>query len=173
MPAGNGNPHLIVMTISTQTEDRRNRIANHLSKLIAICKDGQAGYRAVAHDAKDPELIELFTRLADQRAQFATQLQELVRDLRCEPHLTASFTGAFHRGWINIKSAAAINDAHAALAECERGEDAVIEAYRKVLEEAPLDGGLRAVIGTQAIALKDMHDEVRFLRDLPVYGTSV
>lgn len=158
------------MTISSETEDRRNRIVDHLNKLIAICKDGHAGYLAVAKDAKDPELKELFSRLADQRAEFANQLQDLIRELHCEPRQTASLTGAFHRGWINIRSAVAINDTHAALAECERGEDAAVEAYRKVLEQAPLDGELRTLISTQAIAVKDTHDEIRFLRDLPIYS---
>lgn len=160
------------MTISSETEDRRKRIVDHLNKLIAICKDGHAGYLAVARDAKDPELNELFGRLADQRAEFAARLQEIVRDLHCQPRQNASLTGAFHRGWINIRSAVAINDTHAALAECERGEDAAVEAYRKVLEEAPLDGELRTLISSQAIAIKDTHDEIRFLRDLPVYSHS-
>lgn len=158
------------MTISSQNESRRKCIADHLNKLIAICRDGHAGYVDAAKAAQGTELHELFSRLAAQRANFADELQQIVRALGREPRRSGSLAGAFHRGFLNIRSAMSANDPRTALTECERGEDAAVEAYRKVLEEAPLDNQLRTRISTQAIAVKDAHDEVRFLRDLPAYS---
>lgn len=158
------------MTIASAPEERRQAIADHFNKLIAICKDGQAGYQAAADDTRDPELRELFHRLAVQRADFAADLQELVEALRCEPRRHSTLAGAVHRGWLNLKSALTHGDHHAALVECERGEDAAVEAYRRVLEEAPLDGELRRMIANQAFAVRDAHAEVSFLRDRPDFS---
>lgn len=165
-----GPTQLIAMTIASETEERRQSIADHLNKLIAICKDGQAGYRAAANDTKDPELRELFNRLSRQRGDFAVDLQDIVRELHCQPRRHSSLAGAVHRGWLNLKAALTDGDHHSALVECERGEDAAVEAFRKVLEDAPLDGDLRRRISNQAFAVRDAHDEVCFLRDRPEFN---
>jgi uncharacterized protein (TIGR02284 family) len=160
------------MKIISHSEERREKLAEHLNQLIAICKDGEAGYRSATQETKDKDLQQLFHRLALQRATFATELQAVVARLDCEPRDTSTLAGALHRGWAMVKTALSRHDSHAALAECERGEDVAVAAYRKVLSEAPLDGELRALISTEAVAIKDAHDEIRLLRDLPAYQHS-
>ncbi len=144
-------------------------IVEHLNNLIAICKDGEAGYRTAVDDISDLELKTLFTRLARQRAEFVADLQLCVKRLGAEPRDSSSVTGAIHRGWIDLKAAVTRKDTHAVLAECERGEDAAVAAYRKVLADAPLESAHRLLVSTQAAAVQGAHDEVRALRDHPAY----
>lgn len=158
------------MKITSHSDERREKLADHLNKLIAICKDGEAGYRSATDDTKDRELRDTFNRLAMQRATFAAELQTAVAALGCKPRESSTLAGALHRGWKNIKISLTQNDSHAALVECERGEDAALEAYRKVLSDALIDGELRALISTQAVGVKDAHDEIRILRDHPAYS---
>lgn len=161
---------LAMNTTPHTAEEIRTATAKHLNHLIAICKDGEAGFRAATDDVKDLELQSLFTRLARQRADFAAELQLYVKRLGVEPCDSPTVSGSLHRGWINLKTALAKNDAHAVLAECERGEDAAVAAYREVLSDAPLESAHRLVVSTQSVAVQAAHDEIRDLRDHPAYA---
>lgn len=145
-------------------------ITDGLNQLIAICKDGEAGFRTANDDVKDLELKALFTRLARQRAEFAAELQLCVQGLGDKPRDSATAAGKLHRGWIGLKSALSKNDAHAVLSECERGEDEAVAAYRDVLADVPLDSAHRLLVGNQFAAVQAAHDEVRDLRDHPAYA---
>ena len=149
------------------SEEYREQLTDELNTLIGICKDGQAGYQSAIDSTNDVVLKELFGRLTTQRAVFAAQLKGAVETLGCKPRETGTLEGALHRGWANIVASLKKDEAHTVLAEC--GEDAAVEAYRKVLSEAPLNGELRSLVSTQAAAVKDTHDEIRLLRDAPVY----
>ena len=158
------------MFTTSLPKEIREKIADHLNELVAICKDGEAGYRDAAEETKSPELQTLFSRLARQRADFVIELQRAVTALDCEPRDSSHLAGKLHRGWINLKAAIVSNDAHAVLAECERGEDAAVAAYAKALKEAPLDTHQRALVDAQSQAVKAAHDQIRDLRDHPAYA---
>jgi uncharacterized protein (TIGR02284 family) len=139
-------------------------ITSLLNDLIETCKDGQQGFQHAADHVKNARLQQLFQRLAAQRGQFATQLQTLVRSLGEEAEASSSVAGAFHRGWIDIKSAVSSDNEKAILSECERGEDSAVAQYRSALEaELPMD--VRSVVVGQSGAVKASHDEIKALRD--------
>ena len=137
-----------------------------INSLIETLKDGQEGFRVAGEDAESPELKSLFAELSQQRGRFAGELQALAKILgESDPTDSGSVAGAFHRGWINLKSAVATRNAHAILAECERGEDSAVAEYKKALEETELSGQLRERITAQFTEIKAAHDRVRILRD--------
>ena len=137
-----------------------------LNDLIETLKDGQEGFKAAAKDVESADLKALFAELSLQRSSFAGELQALVVSLGDpEPETGGSVAGALHRGWIDLKSSVTSRDAHAILAECERGEDSAVAHYRQALDNVDLPGDLRATIQTQATAIKASHDRVRDLRD--------
>jgi len=147
-----------------------DRTADVLNSLIITCEDGAHGFKTAAEDAKDIELKEIFVRYARQRSEFAELLRAHVRRLGCKPEHAASFTSKLHRGWMNLKSALSSNDAHAVLAECERGEDAALAAYREALttsfDEFTLD-----LVSHQFTLVRQAHDHIRALRDNPAFAT--
>lgn len=137
-----------------------------LNDLIETLKDGQEGFREAAEDVKSPNLQSMFREFSAQRSTFASELQSLARSLgESEPETTGSTAGALHRGWINLKSALTTQDEHAVLAECERGEDSAVAAYRKALEGDGLPSHVRDIVQRQASEVKAAHDRVRAARD--------
>lgn len=143
-----------------------NQTTPTLNDLIEALKDGQAGFRSAAEAVTSTELKALFHEYAQQRSQFAGELQTLARTLgEPEPETEGSTAGALHRGWIDLKSALTNRDDHAILAECERGEDSAVAAYRKALEEDGLPANVLEIIRTQSTKVKAAHDRVRNLRD--------
>ncbi len=157
------------MNHSHLPEETREQISDELNNLIAICKDGQAGYKAAAEDTDDVILKGLFQELSEQRAHCANELQNVVSLLGNSPRESSSVTGTLHRRWIDIKSLLVKNDAHAVLAECERGEDAAVAAYRKALDAAVIPPDIKNIITSQAADVQAAHDKIRDLRDSPAY----
>lgn len=141
-----------------------------LNDLIETCKDGEQGYSRAAKEAKDPELARVFTQYASQRSHYVGELRQQVLTLGGDPDKHGSVSGSLHRGWINLKSALSSNEAHAVLAECERGEDAAVAAYRNALAEAELSMEIRAVLQRQAAGVKEAHDRIKQLRDSVTYA---
>lgn len=141
-----------------------------LNDLIEICQDGHHGFATAAEDAEDQDLRSIFEQYAMERSRFATELQTRIRSLGGDPDQHGSVSGKLHRGWIDLKSAIASNEPHAVLAECERGEDAAVKAYREALEK-DLDLATRDIIARQYSSIQSAHDRVKQLRDSAKYAT--
>ena len=137
-------------------------VISTLNNLIETCKDGQNGFQTAAEGVKNSELKTLFHTYAQQRAQFAGELQGEVRRLGGDPEQTGSVAATLHRGWINIKSAVTGEDENAVISECERGEDSAVSNYRDALN-ADLPADVRSIVERQYTLVKEAHDRIRAL----------
>lgn len=151
------------------TYDNRTAVTNDdvistLNGLIETAKDGQQGFADAAEGVESSEIKSVFYEAGQQRAQFAGELQSLVRELGGDPENSGSVAGAIHRGWINIKSAVTGRDEKAILNEAERGEDSAVNAYKNALEQA-LPANVQSVIQNQYSQVQATHDKVKALRD--------
>ena len=139
-------------------------VISTLNGLIETCKDGQEGFTTAAEGIERSDLKSLFYEFAQQRSQFAGELQSLVQSLGGDPENTGSIAGTLHRGWIDIKSAVMGKDEASILNECERGEDSAKNAYKSALEEG-LPGNVLNTVETQYTAILSAHDRIKALRD--------
>ncbi|MBA2379272.1 MAG: PA2169 family four-helix-bundle protein [Blastocatellia bacterium] len=149
---------------SPTTAPSNDDVISTLNGLIETCKDGQEGFKQAAEGVERSDLKSLFYEFSQQRAAFAGDLQSLVQTLGGDPENSGSFTGAIHRGWINIKSAVTGKDEGAILNECERGEDSAKNQYKDALEEA-LPDYIRKTVQEQFTSVMQAHDRVKALRD--------
>jgi uncharacterized protein (TIGR02284 family) len=135
-----------------------------LNNLIETCKDGQNGFQEAAESVQDSSLKSLFYEYSQQRAQFAGELQALVRDLGGDPENSGSLAASLHRRWIDVKSLVTGKDDAAILNECERGEDVAKNAYQDALK-ANLPANVLSVVQRQAASVQEAHDRVKSLRN--------
>jgi len=142
-------------------------IVDILNDLIETTKDGEYGFRTSAERANAANVKALLNSRATSCAAAATELQALVRQYGGEPEDDGTALGAVHRGWVAMKAAISTNahEDHAILAECERGEDKAVNAFRKAAQETGLPADVRAVIDRQLQGARANHDQVKALRD--------
>ncbi|ADJ62709.1 MULTISPECIES: PA2169 family four-helix-bundle protein [Herbaspirillum] len=143
-----------------------DHLISTLNDLIQISMDGEKGFRACADDAQERYIPykDTFMARATECAQTVLDLQDLVRRLGGEPASHSTLGGALHRQWVNLKSAITGRDDESILEECERGEDAAVNAYRKALsEDLPTD--IRLLIERQYQGVLANHDKVKSLRN--------
>lgn len=133
-----------------------------LNQLIQTCKDGEKGFHTAAEAVSDPNLRHLFESYSQQRSEFAAELELEVQRLGKDPAEEGHMSAAVHRGWMDLKAAATGQDEGVIIAECERGEDVAVKAYRQALSVS-LPPDLKAVIERQLIKIEEAHDQVRSL----------
>jgi uncharacterized protein (TIGR02284 family) len=141
-----------------------------LNSLIRVGRDAEQGYLTAADGVAEPELVQLFADYALQRARFVAELQERVRALRADPENIGSVAGDVHEIAMGLKTAIEASEAHGILAECERGEDVAVKAYRTALGERDIDKQTREIIQRQYEFVQAAHDRVRQLRDGATYA---
>ena len=144
---------------------QQKEIISTINSLIETLKDGEQGFKEAAEAVSDSNLKSLLTEFSQQRARFASELQNQAMNFgEIEPEESSSTAGAMHRAWINIKSAMTSGDDHSILAECERGEDSAVKEYEEAMKvdlPAPLDD----IISREYAEVKSAHDRIKSLRD--------
>lgn len=149
---------------SERTKLSNDDVISTLNGLIQTCKDGQEGFKTAAEGIERSDLKSLFYEFAQQRSQFAGELQALVQTLGGDPEDSGSVSGSIHRGWMNIKSAVTGKDEASILNECERGEDSAKEAYRSALDNV-LPAHILEAVQSQYGSVQAAHDRIKVLRD--------
>lgn len=139
-------------------------VISTLNGLIETCKDGEDGFRTCAENVRNAELKGVFMERSQHCAKSAEELQSEVRRLGGVPETQGSTLGALHRRWLNVKTAITSKDEAAVLAECERGEDMAVVAYKDALAQ-DLPSDVRKLIERQYQGAIANHDLVRGLRD--------
>jgi uncharacterized protein (TIGR02284 family) len=138
-------------------------VAAQLNKLVETCIDAERQYAYAAGDIVEPSLRPFLLRGAQQRAEFAHDLQEMVARLGGAPSTHGTLTGTLRESWMELKAAAAIREDHAILQELERCEDIVRNRFERVLR-ASLPPDVQTLVQRQAVAVRGTHDEIRALR---------
>lgn len=141
-----------------------DKVISVLNSLIETGKDGEEGFKVAADGLKSADIKSRFLDFSRQRAQMVRDLQDEVRRLGGDPEKGGSVAGSLHRGWMNIRSVVTGKDEHAILAEAERGEDTAKSAFETALKEQ-LPAAPQALVQRYAAQVKQVHDEVRALRD--------
>ena len=139
------------------------QVTSVLNDLIETCKDGEQGFRTASEKAKDSSLKELFSEYAEQRAEYARELQSIVAELGDDPATTGHVSSTLHRGWINLKEALSKNEDKALIDECEAGEDAAVKNYRDALSKN-LPEEISEVVQDQFAGVQEAHGVVRDLK---------
>ncbi|WP_338792606.1 PA2169 family four-helix-bundle protein [Bernardetia sp. MNP-M8] len=123
------------------SQESNKKAVDGLNELIEKNYDAEKGYKEAVTDVENHELKDFFTKSVQQRYEFGHELKAEIAKLGGTPEKGSSVTGTLHRIWINLKAMVTTHDVAAVINECERGEEAAIADYEKILkmDEMPMD----------------------------------
>lgn len=136
--------------------------------LMETLEDGRQGFNKAAEEMASngrADYAAAFRRIADERAAFYTELEQMAAAYGDDVDEDGSVAGTLHRVWMSVRETLAFNDVEAVLKTAEQGEDHAVSEYKKAME-ADISAGLRTVVERQFGAVKAAHDKVRNLRDV-------
>lgn len=135
-----------------------------LEDLLATARDGELGFREAAAHARSPELLALFERLAAQCAAGAAQWQQALQELGGDAEASGTVAAAAQRAWLQIRGLFGGAGDETLLAECERGQDAIVRALREALQRN-LPAPLHQAVHREFEQAQRQHDHLKRLRD--------
>ncbi|WKN31548.1 PA2169 family four-helix-bundle protein [Porifericola rhodea] len=144
------------------TMERNKEITNTINELIAICAEGERGYKRASEQVEVQDFKTILYRLSQQRALFRGELEnDLIKDFGEEAKGDDSILSKLHRGWLDFKAGLSGNDTKAVLDECIRGENHAIEKYTDALRgklpaylEEKVQEQLKMIKGTKSQLLE-------------------
>jgi len=142
-----------------------NEIIEGLNDLLTKTYDAEKGYKTAKENSDSDRLKTFFGARSQQRYQYGHSLKEEITKLGGTPDKGGSITGSAHRAWINFKSALAMSTEEAILEECERGEEASLEAYDEFLNSHKLSSSLATEIFKQRNGIARSLNKVEILEE--------
>ena len=140
-----------------------SRASKHL---VETLQDGRQGFADAAERLNDSDHAAWATtlrRLGEQRAAFATELEQLGSDYGDDVHDDGSVAAKAHRGWMALKDALTGSKPDGVIDACVSGEDHAVSEYEDALSE-DLSDGLRTVVQRQLGEIKAAREELKGLQ---------
>ncbi len=135
-----------------------------LGGLIATCGGSRSGFATAAAEVTDTRLKPLLIVIGEQRAAFLRELRDLAERFGgADEDLAAADLAA--RRWAKLRDAVARHDTPAVLAECERGDQATLDAYAKALDVQRLMPDARTIVSRQLDSVRRTQEQIQHLRE--------
>src|ERR1700722_19300290 len=147
--------------------EKSREVTEVLNDLVMINNDRIAGYNRAIRELKpgDGDLKLLFDRMIIESQQIKSDLANEIQVLHGDVEKGSSEMGKIYRAWMDVKAVFSGENRHTVLSNCETGEDAAQNAYKKALETDRLPAFLRELLTSQQSTLRESHDEIRDLRN--------
>lgn len=144
--------------------DLKQETLDEIKSLVRLNHDAHEGFTTAAEAVEAEPVASLFRSAAAERAQFSKELSEAMQiNLEDAPE-GGTIRGTAHRWWLNIRGTLNGGDASGILAEAERGESSLVEAYERVAVETA-GSPLNAMLHRQLSAVKSVRDRIAELKE--------
>lgn len=141
------------------------QLVSTLNRLYRICQAGARGFDVVAENVSNRGLKVLLKTYAQQRAQFARELEDAIHHLGGETSRRRSIRGIVHRGRIDIKATLTIGQQdveNVVLREAVLGETTAVRTYENALAK-DLPAEVKDMIERQAREIQAVSDQIELL----------
>ena len=120
-----------------------------LQELLYFVNDRIEGYKRAVEESQDSSLRGYYKQLVSQSQQFATELNNHLREQSGDRQTETTLKGKLYRAWMDAKAAITGSDEKAILGSNIYGEEWALKAYRDALQDQTLTGKLRLEVQRQ------------------------
>jgi uncharacterized protein (TIGR02284 family) len=107
----------------------------NINDLLCYLHDSSKGYRECAEEINNLKLKALFERLSEKRKGMIDEIKHHFPAL-IHKNNNGTFTGVLHRVFLNLKNLLSNGDEEAIINEIKRGENTLIDAYKKLINDS-------------------------------------
>lgn len=138
-----------------------------LNDLLNITNDRIAGFSKVEEKIWDTlsGLRSDYDNMVSESQTMKNELVGLINERGGQADNTTSTAGAFHRAWIDVKNAMAMDKDESTLENVVYGESAAIKAYQDALDSGDLCPESSRVVSDQLHHLKSSYAKFEYLED--------
>lgn len=139
-----------------------------LNDLIQINNDRVAGFEHAGKNLgdEDRDLSDFFRSQREASRQNVFELSKIVNQMGGDADDGHSVSGTIHRNWLDVRATFSGHDRESILAECERGEDAIKQAYQDALTgDSGLSDEFRQIVSRQSEGIIASHDKIKAMRN--------
>lgn len=144
--------------------DNRKEYESEIKDVIERNVDAYKGYAKAADKVKNPKLASTFQNQANQRKQFALELESSAHVLGDDARNkieNGTFEGNLHRTWMDIKTAFSTDKDESIVEECIRGEKEALDEYNELLDKSYISGNLNSLIVKQRETVQQCISDLR------------
>ena len=148
------------------SSEHKEKLINSLQEILQKNHEAEQGLNQVKEKTNSPTLKTWLQQKANERKEFAEDINTELKKLGAEAKPSGSFGGAAHRVWIDVKTALSTNRDETILEECIRGDEASVEEYREQLRAPYMAGTVVGVLADQRTKIEQSLQTFKRLEDL-------
>jgi uncharacterized protein (TIGR02284 family) len=130
-----------------KTSDKH--IVSTLQQVAQFVNDAQVRYEQAVKETQEPALQRLYRLLLSQRAEFATELNQIIQNYHGEPETGTTEQGLLYRLWLDLKGGCDVNKEQTLIDLNILGEEWFQKAYQEALEKEDLPQSVRQILERQ------------------------
>ncbi|OON66064.1 hypothetical protein B0919_22535 [Hymenobacter sp. CRA2] len=134
-----------------------------MRELLLFVNDRIEGYQRAVEESKDSELRGYYKQLVSQSQQFATQLNNHLRQQDGGHEDGTTLKGKLYRAWMDTKAAITGRDEKAILGSNVYGEEWALKAYEEALSDGALPPYLRREVHRQYAQSQKTYERLKQL----------
>lgn len=135
-----------------------------LHELLHFVNDRVEGYQRAVDESQDNELKGYYKQLVSQSQQFASRLNDYLRQQNGERETGTTLKGKLYRKWMDTKAALTGADEEAILSANVYGEEWALKAYQDALDDHTLTGVMRLEVERQYAQSQKTYDKLKRLQ---------
>lgn len=124
-------------------------VGEKLNALLQKNIEAKQGFLKAAEKMENPAIQSFFNNKARERKDFARQLEAYLNQLNIESKEEDSIKSKVHRTWMDIRTLVSSDQEEAVLEEVIRGENAILEKYREILDNESVPSTTRNFLNAQ------------------------
>jgi uncharacterized protein (TIGR02284 family) len=141
-----------------------HQIVNALQQVTQFVNDAQQTYEQATKETQEPPLQRLYRLLLSQRAEFATELNQIIQHHHGEAETGTTDQGLLYRQWLDFKADIASRKEEALLDINLYGEEWIQKAYLEALEKEGLPQAIRQILERQRQACQQAYAQLLQLK---------
>jgi uncharacterized protein (TIGR02284 family) len=143
--------------------DNHKQLVKILRDLAATCRDAEEGFNKAAKGVHNDEFRSILDRYSVERAKFASEWDELLRQHESEPGDQGHAGGPARRGWVELETRIRPKDDSEILQQAAAGDENALPHYEHALTAMGAVAGVRTLAERQMASIRSAVQRLRSL----------